>query len=314
MKRKLKSSSSNIFILLLILTITKLEIYNGQIYDNFTYKILEEDSEIIDVNDYLGYKLVVTTKKNIYRGVPPELIMKTEANIINSSVVMTINYDYILVACLQDSLLSKINVKNGNFSSLLNYSDIKINEFKFEKPIASCSLSIIENTIFIGYTKINYFEDQINRTNVLIKLNITNLNSSEGPDINRNDSKKYFIFPKTETNTRSKKHIACEPVRIKSDLYNFRIICLEESLEYEESYNKYRNHLYVHRINKIMEGIESSYLFYRTIEDSGFKIYKINNTTLRICLKKVFMIYLLIKIMKIILILKYQIHYFFMLI
>ena len=53
MNQKLKYSSSNIFVLFLLQIIIKLEIYYGQIYDNFTFKVLEEDSEVLDINDYI---------------------------------------------------------------------------------------------------------------------------------------------------------------------------------------------------------------------------------------------------------------------
>ena len=58
-------------------------IYYCQIYDNFNNLILEKNSEFIHVNDYLDLKLIVTTSKNIYTGIPPKLKTQTNANIIN---------------------------------------------------------------------------------------------------------------------------------------------------------------------------------------------------------------------------------------
>ena len=56
---------------------------------------------------------------------------------------------------LENSLLTKININNGDFSSLLGYSDID-SSLELGIPLASCSLSNLENTIFIGYSKIYY--------------------------------------------------------------------------------------------------------------------------------------------------------------
>ena len=116
-------------------------------------------------------------------------------NLINSSSIITLNSNYILVSCLQDSLLTKININDGSYASLLNYSDFETLEFKLEVPINSCSLSIIENTIFIGYTKIFLYSGKINKTNIVFRLNITNKDSSNGPIIDTKFNKEKFIFP-----------------------------------------------------------------------------------------------------------------------
>ena len=76
-------------------------------------------------------------------------------------------------------------MNNGNYTSLLNNSDIKLNNLNLEIPNISCSFSFIKFAILISYTKANYYENQIN--NVLIKFNITNFDSFK-------DSIKYIIF------------------------------------------------------------------------------------------------------------------------
>jgi len=112
------------FKFLIILIILKYYFFNSQIYDDFSINKLEDESELLDVTDYHKLNLIVTSLKNIYTGIPPQLKTTTEANIINATSLITINENYLLAACLQDSLLTKININDGIFSSLLLYSDI----------------------------------------------------------------------------------------------------------------------------------------------------------------------------------------------
>ena len=97
----------------------KIELYYCQIYDNFNRSILEEGNyDLLDVTDNHNLKLIVTTSKNIYTGFPPTLKVSTEANLISSTSIITINENYLLAACLEDSLLSKINLNDGRIMKL----------------------------------------------------------------------------------------------------------------------------------------------------------------------------------------------------
>ena len=235
MSLKLNKLSPNYIIFILLGFIFKYKIYYCQIYDNFSNIILEEGSELIDVNDYQNLKLIVSTSKKIYSGIPPKFKTATEANLINASSIITLDSDYILASCLQDSLLAKININNGSFKSLLNYTDSSLSSLNLEIPKTSCSLSNIDNTIFIGYSKLNYFENEINKTNIIIRLNVTNINSVNGPELDTSSSIKYFKFPKSTIKTDSTKQIACEPLRISDDTSKYRLICIYETFEYIES-------------------------------------------------------------------------------
>ena len=121
MNHRLNILLSNKILIFILIIFQKLYFYNCQIYDNFTKEVLEEGSQLIDVNDYNNLNLIVTTLKNIYIGIPPKLKAKTEAKLINTSSIITLNSNYLLAACLQDSLLTKINLNDGNFTPLLNY-------------------------------------------------------------------------------------------------------------------------------------------------------------------------------------------------
>ena len=131
-------SNKNIiyYILTIITIILKDKLFlNCQINDDFSRGILEEGNyDILDITDNTNLKLLVTTSKNIYTGIPPVKKVETQANLINSTSLLTINENYLLAACLKDSLLTKININNGMSSSLINYQEINISP-PLEYPI-----------------------------------------------------------------------------------------------------------------------------------------------------------------------------------
>ena len=124
------------FIFLLIFY--QVQYISSQIYDNYTTGILEEGNyDIIDVTDYHNKNIIVSTSKSIYMDIAPSKKVETNADFINASSLITINDNYLLAACLGNSFLGKINLLNGNFISLLSYSDININP-ELEIPITTC--------------------------------------------------------------------------------------------------------------------------------------------------------------------------------
>ena len=269
-----------VFFLLLI--IQKFLLDYCIINDNFSNFIFEENSELIDVNDYHNFNLIVTTSKNIYTGIPPKLKTTTEAQLINSSSIATLNSDYILAACLKDSFLAKINLNNGNFTNLLNYS-----YFDLEVPNTSCSLSIIDDTLYFGYTRLDYYEEQINRTNFVLRLNMINKDSIDGPELNLSASFKKLQFNISSIKTDSRRQIACEPVKIEND-DDFRLICVQEEFKYADDYNKNRYYIYATIIQKYIMGFENQEndtLIYRYDISSGIKLQKKNETNVRLIIK-----------------------------
>jgi len=254
-------------------------------YDNFGIEYLA-GSDLIDVTDYHNLSLIVTTAKKIYIGIPPILKTETNANLINASSVITFNDKYILAACLQDSLLSKVNLNNGDSTSLLNY-DTFPTEPNLDVPKTSCSLSIIENRIFIGYTRIDYFENETNKTNIVMRFNIKNKESDNGPDIDDSVEKKIFVFPKSVIKTESTKQISCEPLRITNNITYYRLVCVFEDL-YLESGNKWTYHIFATSINGNFDGFENSmyeiYVF-RVNDNSGFKLIKLDDTNMKVVMK-----------------------------
>ena len=177
-----------------------------QIFDNYESDILEEGNyDILDVTDYHNVSLIVSNSKNIYTGIPPTLKVKTNANLINATSLITINENYLLAACLQNSFLGKISLSDGSFTSLLSYINIGTYS-SLDIPIKTCSLSNIDNTVFIGYSRIEYFEstDETNKTNIIFKIEITNKDDTDdGPLIDSSVEIKSFQFPKSTIMTSS---------------------------------------------------------------------------------------------------------------
>ena len=297
-KNKIIYNNISFFLFLIII---QNDFYFSQINDGFSIATLEE-SELLEVNDYHNFNLIVTTLKNIYIGIPPSLKVTTNAELINASSLITLNENYLLAACLQDSLLTKININNGDFSSLLGYSDLD-SSLELEIPVTSCSLSILDNTIFVGYSKIIYYNEddsdatKTNKTNIVIKLNIKNKNSESGPDIDIAIPKKFFIFPEPTIKTDSNRQILCEPLRVINDLTDYRLVCLYENYEdAEDDVGNNRYYIHATSINKNFDGFEINsreMRIFRVDEESGFKIIK-NNDTFATCVmkKRAYIIYL----------------------
>ena len=289
LKKKLfKIFSNNPMVILLSFFLFNISCH-CQIYDNFTSVSFEENSHLLYVNDYHNLNLIVTSLKNIYTGIPPTLKTTTLANLINSSSIITLNSNYILVSCLQDSLLTKININDGSYASLLNYSDFETLEFKLEVPINSCSLSIIENTIFIGYTKIFLYSGKINKTNIVFRLNITNKDSSNGPILDTSINKEKFVFPNSNIKSDSSKQIFCEPLRLRTNENIYRLVCIEELMIFDESLNNYKYNKNAKILNENINGFENGEngltLDSSTINTES-KIVKINETYILAIFKK----------------------------
>ena len=263
------------------------DIILSQVYDNFSFGTLEEGNyDLLDVTDYHNKNLIVSTSKSIYMGIPPKKIVETNADLINATSLITINENFLLAACLKYSFLGKINLSTGNFISMLTYSDIGISP-GLEIPITLCSLSNIDDTIFIGYSRIDYFDTEINKTNIVFKLNILNKESiEEGPSLDNNIEIKYFVFPQSTVKTSSLRQISCEPIKITDDPSQYRLICLHEDiLKYEYLGELYReNALYATSINSNFDDFEVEmfeYLIRYGDKDLGFRIFRENSTYAR---------------------------------
>ena len=303
----------NIFInfhLIIIYIFLNFRLENCQINDNFaSYTLEEESNDILDVTDNHNLNLIVTTSKKIYTGIPPTLKVETNANLIKYSSVISISETYLLVSCLQDSLLTKIKLSDGFSQSLLDYSDISISP-SLIVPETICSLSIFDKTVFIGYTEINNYITETNKTNIIIRISLTNINSdSSGPNLDGNGNIKFFKYPLSTIKTNSIRQISCEPLKVTGDTSKYRLVCAHETKGY---YCKSGNpcileyFVYATSINEDFNGFENtmnelqeSYGYVESGE-LGFRLYKINDTYARCLTKSVLAgVYLKIKSSKI---------------
>ena len=278
-----------------ILLIFNLE--NCEIKDNFArYTLEEENSDILDVTDNHNLNLIVTTSKKIYTGLPPTFKSETSANLIKYSSVITISETFLLAACLQDSLLTKIKLSDGSFQSLLGYSDIGIYP-SLIVPETICSLSIFDNTVFIGYTEINNYVNETNKTNIIFRIALADINSdSSGPILDGDGQIKLFQFPESTIKTNSMRQISCEPLKVKDDISKYRLVCAHETKDYykKNGQNILEYFVYGTSINENFDNFEynmtENQLAYYIAENGelGFRLYKINDTNAR-CLTKSFL-------------------------
>ena len=280
----MKSSIHHYYFFSLFLIIKFILIYS-QINDNYQIHTLDEEGNnyLIDIKDYNNLKLIITTSKKIYKGIPPNHISTTNAELNNCSSTSTINNNYLLASCLDDSLLGKINIETGAYEKLVLYSNIST--LLLEPPninnCSICSLSIFDNLVFIGYTKI--YEDY--KTNIVIKININNKDdTNNGPNVDISQDLKYFIFPNNYTNIDSIRQIGCEAIYIKNNENEYRLICVYETKDYNGEYI-----IYGFTLKNSFEEIDTNdeeIRIYKFTYESGFRLYKIDNFHIRIIMRK----------------------------
>ena len=253
-----------------------------QIFDNFEDGLLESSgSSILDIADYLNLSLLITSSGNIYNATPISFRTNTSASLNASSSVAVCNKNYILVSCLQNSLLTKININDGNFQNLINYSE-------FDSIIvsnkSSCCLSIYENTVSISISQ-PYFDNKIK--NAVITININNKDDIiNGPLIDNDKENKIFIFPFENNKTETTRDISCEFI-VEKNSNTLRLLCSYENIE------PHNNIVYLASLNSDMNNFERQMIACRAWIESGFRLYKIDDYNLRLVLRnKIIDIYL----------------------
>ena len=255
-----------------------------QINDNFYDGVLELEplgSSILDIADYLNLSLLITSSGNIYNATPISLRTRTDANLNSSSSAAVCNENYILVACLQNSLLSKININDGNFQNLINYSEY---ESLIVSDKSSCCLSIYENTVSISISQ-PYYYNKIK--NAIITVIIKNKDDIiDGPLIDNDKEKKIFNFPFEYNKTEATRDISCEFI-VEKISNSSRLLCSYESKE------PTNNIVYLSSLNSDTNDLESQIIASEAWIENGFRLYKIDDYNLRLVLRnKIIDIYL----------------------
>ena len=248
----------------------------NEIKDYFSSAILEdEDNYLVDVKDYHNLEIIISTSKNIYTGIPPLLRSKANAGIYNSSSAATYNENYILISCLSDSLLSKININTGISISLLNYSDIT--DISISPPSSICSISIYNNIVFLFISKLI---DDTNIQNIGLKFNIVN-DINEGPIIDDSISIQIYNYPEIIPKVDTMRQISCEVLTLEN-YEDYRLVCANEIVEG----SKYRIYFFI--INEDFDGLEVDKIPSNNfVHVAGIQLFKINNYYVRCLMRNV---------------------------
>jgi len=255
-------------------------IVNSQINDNYELHSLndEDGKSLIDVVDYHNLKLVVSSSGNIYKGIPPQKVSQTNAKLFENSAIASLNENYLLASCLEDSLLTKISIASGEYTSLLQYSDISTS-IGLTIPENVCSISIFENLVFIAYSIIN---GEI-KYNIVIRVNIESKDDFDGPTIDTNYQIKNYIYEeKHDQKLDSIRRFACEAIYISNDASNYRLICVHEIKDTKFIVNGFV-------INNNFEELESNgqeYSIYSVSSTSSFKLFRTNSFNIRVLSRK----------------------------
>ena len=264
---------------LFLLLIFLFQTVKSQINDNYEIQSLSEENgySLIDVVDYNNLKLVVSSSGNIYEGIPPTKVSQTSAKLFEYSSIASLNKNVLLAACLEDSLLAKINIINGEYTSLLQYSDISTS-LELTIPENVCSISIFENLVFIAYSIISGEK----RNNIVIRVNIKNKDDSNGPIIDTNYQIKNHIYEENNPNLETIRLFACEAIYINNDVSNYRLICVHEIKD-----SKYNVLAFV--INNNFEELEDNAKEYSIYSISGvvsFRLFRIDSFNIRVLTRK----------------------------
>ena len=299
--KSISSQYITYFKLIVLMIIIKFKLKNCQINDNFQKQILEEgEYEFLDIEDSFNLGLIVSTSKKIYKGMPPEYISTTNASIINTTALLEINENYLLAACLEDCLLAKININTGESTPLLNYRGnngaLNIAD-NLDIPIIPCSLVKNKEFIFIAYTKIDYYQNSINKTHTIFKFALLNNTIKENPCLNQTFSRKYTI-PYPTIKTESLNQIQCQPLKINNNKDYYNIVCIYEDYKYHSELGTMRYFDYAVIINRAFQDLieienQKTIQIYTTNITGGIKFYRLNDTFGRFVIReKIFDIYL----------------------
>ena len=133
------------FFLIILLANNKVK---SQDFKTLSPKVLEEETELLEVKDYDNINLVIT-KKSLYSGINPELKFTFENEFQSNTVFATYNSEFILSACTNNNLLSYFNVTTFEEKSIFTY-----NSFNILPTNSTCSISVLKSYALILHTNI----------------------------------------------------------------------------------------------------------------------------------------------------------------
>ena len=244
-------------------------------FDSFQSGNISENANIIDTTDYHNLYLLITTEKKIYKGIPPNLISETNSKVMDISAVATYDTNYITLACSENYLLSKIKIETGEEEPLLTYSifNLDISNLNY-----LCSISILDNIVYIGISQI--IDNSLK--NNIIKVELINNNDNNGPIVN---DKILFSFNYQLTNLNKiiyKRQISCEIIEPINDLNNPRLVC--GYIKYDSKSKIYTYFASV--MNSLFNEIEDENQIISSKSLLSFRLQKINSTYIKYIVTK----------------------------
>jgi len=257
-----------------------------QINDNFKKGVLEhENSYFIDINDYHNLNLIVTTSQKIYTSDSlPNPISTFTAKVENYSMAATYNQNYILVACLKDSLLAKININTGDSNNLLDYNEINVGNGNILVPPSQiCSLSIFENIVHIAIAQPYTSEDILFNKYYIIKLMLKN-DGNLSPIIDSSFETKIYRFPEKYKKSISMRQLSCEVINDSKKNNENKLLCI-----YEIYSDPMKDQTWVNAttLDSDLSNLESNEIkIYKFSYASGFYISKSENTIIKCITRK----------------------------
>jgi hypothetical protein len=186
------------FFLIILLANNKVK---SQDFKTLPPKVLEEDTELLEVKDYDNINLVIT-KKSLYSGINPELKFTFENEFQSNTVFATYNSEFILGACTNNSLLAYFNVNSFEEKTILTYAGYKVLPTN-----STCSISVLIPYALILHTKITGSIIDLNFIRIKLKVN--------GNAIQLDDSPKNFKTNISLIDSEDSKHISCEAIMPK---------------------------------------------------------------------------------------------------
>ena len=179
-----KQTKTTLFIILFIIMIKD----SFCVYlESFQKESFAELDSLIEINDYYNLSIFMTSKGEIYEGIPPSIIMQTSnSNIISYTSGVTYDEKYLFLACTENYLLTKINIETREETPLINYENISM-------PNYTCGIfhdNNIKDYLYISMSHIvipeNETENETNSTNIISDINLSE--SAYLSDINIKES------------------------------------------------------------------------------------------------------------------------------
>ena len=237
-------------------------------FDSFESGNITNNANMIDITDYHKLYLLVTTQNNIYKGMSHTEISTTNSKIMKISAVVTYDTNYIILACSENYLLSKIKIETGDEEPLLTYDKFNLNITNLNYL---CSICALDNIVYIGISQI--ISNSLQNNIIKIEL-INNIDNNMTNVINE----KIYSFDYQLTNLDTiiyKRQISCEIIEPINELNNPRLVC---------GYIKYENSKYIYFasvMNSQFNDIEHELQIIESEKLLGFRLQKKNSTFIK---------------------------------